>query len=275
MLLYSNSTMKGWVYIVAMVFATGLWADELVKNDGSKIKGKVLKVTESTIELDPDGDIPFVIVPRKNINKIIYNNGIIVDLKEAREIEQQNREQNNSLKAENGQQTQTINNWYLATEIGWNGYVGLGGRFDWQFMPHFSLNAGLGFARLWYWRASLALRFYLKYPYGFAISTGLAYNGGFQGFETNSETVDNAGNVSEQQVRYDLHPVTTYNTSILYAWKMGRHNKLYVELGYSFRLRQDTYTLISQHTLTDTEKNFMNFMAPGGALLSLGYSFAI
>jgi hypothetical protein len=39
-------------------------ADEIHLNDGQVIRGKVLKVTERTIEYDPEGDEPSTSFPR-------------------------------------------------------------------------------------------------------------------------------------------------------------------------------------------------------------------
>lgn len=52
--------------------------DIIIKKDSSSIEGIVLKVTDKNIELDPIGDIPFIIIDRKEVKKIIYHDSTIV-----------------------------------------------------------------------------------------------------------------------------------------------------------------------------------------------------
>ncbi|HSV95871.1 MAG TPA: hypothetical protein VLM75_02935 [Spirochaetota bacterium] len=74
----------------AIAFLIVLWgpvlaADEIHLNDGQVIHGKILKVTERTIEYDPEGDEPFDVFPRGQILKIVYDGGKTVNLNEGAE----------------------------------------------------------------------------------------------------------------------------------------------------------------------------------------------
>ncbi len=73
--------------IVMFIFLWGsaLLADEIHLNDGQVIRGKILKVTERTIEYDPEGDEPFDVFPRGQIMKIVYDSGRTVNLNEGAE----------------------------------------------------------------------------------------------------------------------------------------------------------------------------------------------
>ena len=73
--------------IVVFIFLWGsaLLADEIHLNDGQVIRGKILKVTERTIEYDPEGDEPFDVFPRGQIMKIVYDSGKTVNLNEGAE----------------------------------------------------------------------------------------------------------------------------------------------------------------------------------------------
>lgn len=51
----------------------------LLKNE-KILYGKILRVTNKNIEYDPQGNIPFDIVARKNVQKIIYRNGKEVNI---------------------------------------------------------------------------------------------------------------------------------------------------------------------------------------------------
>jgi hypothetical protein len=53
--------------------------DEVFLKNGTSIKGTVLRVTDSNIEIDPVGAIPFQMVSRKECIKISYSDGTSVD----------------------------------------------------------------------------------------------------------------------------------------------------------------------------------------------------
>jgi hypothetical protein len=60
-----------------------LYADEIYLKDNSIVKGKIIKVTNSNIEYDPEGDIPFDVVEKLKVVKIVYDNGkeVVLDKK--------------------------------------------------------------------------------------------------------------------------------------------------------------------------------------------------
>lgn len=49
--------------------------DAILKIDGTTIPGKILRVTEKTIEIDPEGEKPFLIINRNEVWKIFYSDG--------------------------------------------------------------------------------------------------------------------------------------------------------------------------------------------------------
>lgn len=51
---------------------------KVIKTDGTILSGKVLSVQPSTIEFDPAGDIPFIIVRRSEVKAIVYPDGTTV-----------------------------------------------------------------------------------------------------------------------------------------------------------------------------------------------------
>ena len=53
--------------------------DKVIKMDNSIIEGKVIRVTDINLEIDPKGDIPFLIIPRNEINILIYSNNTVVN----------------------------------------------------------------------------------------------------------------------------------------------------------------------------------------------------
>jgi hypothetical protein len=55
--------------------ASSVFADYIHLKNGTLLKGRVIKVTDSSIEYDPEGEIPFDTVNRTDVEKIVYDNG--------------------------------------------------------------------------------------------------------------------------------------------------------------------------------------------------------
>lgn len=71
---------------LALVLASGLLQaqesrphDRILKRDRTRIEGKVIRVTEDNIEIDPVGSVPFLLVKRSEVFSIIYRDGTVVD----------------------------------------------------------------------------------------------------------------------------------------------------------------------------------------------------
>jgi len=164
---------------------------------------------------------------------------------------------------------------FVEFELGWNGYSGLGMRFDYLLIGNLSLNgaAGLG---LWGYRIGGALRYYIDYPYGLAFSLGVAHNLGMQSEEVKMNTQDSMGKIYSENVKFKLKPVTCINGSLLYSFQVNGNDKIYLETGYSYALQKEkyTYTAPNGRTLTKESKDVMNIIAPGGFMISAGYAIA-
>ena len=52
--------------------------DKVIKKDKTAIEGKVLRVTATSIEIDPKGPIPFLIINRGEVQAIIYGDNTVV-----------------------------------------------------------------------------------------------------------------------------------------------------------------------------------------------------
>jgi hypothetical protein len=63
-----------------MLFASihYIFADEILLKDGRVIKGKIIQITSSSIEYDPDGPMVFDTMQIDNINKVSYDDGRIL-----------------------------------------------------------------------------------------------------------------------------------------------------------------------------------------------------
>jgi hypothetical protein len=76
--------MKRLSLLLFFIIASAAWADEIYLNDGRIFKGKIIQVTVKHIEYDPEGDKPFDILPRGQIQKIVYDDGKILYLYEGK-----------------------------------------------------------------------------------------------------------------------------------------------------------------------------------------------
>ncbi len=66
------------ITLVMLLSVQALYADVIYLNDGKIINGRIIRVTGKTIEYDPDGEIPFNIIKRESVLKIVYDNGLEV-----------------------------------------------------------------------------------------------------------------------------------------------------------------------------------------------------
>lgn len=77
--------MKKLLFVLILTIATAAWADEIYLSDGRVFKGKIIRVTAKHIEYDPEGEKPFDILPRGQIEKIVYDDGKVVFLDEGKD----------------------------------------------------------------------------------------------------------------------------------------------------------------------------------------------
>ena len=143
-----------------------------------------------------------------------------------------------------------INFFFIEAEIGWNGAVGLGGRLDIRISEHMTLNLGAGTSGWWDKRFSAALRYYLRYPYGFAFSIGGAYNLG-QGYK---------------------RPVPVLNISAIRSFRLLPSSRFYFEVGYAIPLTNRFYDD------EDWENSWLytwddEIQKPCGPMISFGFAW--
>lgn len=71
--------MKHLLVLLILLIPVSLSAEEktdtILKIDGTTIPGEILRVTEKTIEIDPEGEKPFLIINRNEVWKIFYSDG--------------------------------------------------------------------------------------------------------------------------------------------------------------------------------------------------------
>ncbi|MDH5719085.1 MAG: hypothetical protein OEZ13_00550 [Spirochaetia bacterium] len=248
------------LFVFLIFITTSVVADEIfIKENGKEkiIKGKVIKVTNDNIEYDPEGDIPFNMVERIKVVKIVYHTQETVYFNKDKDV-------SSAINASDK---------WLAIEFesGYNGFTGLFGlRTDFHLFGPISLNLGMG-AGLWGARLSTALRYYFNYPFNSAICIGASYNSGakdgIEDYETASGTVE--------KVTMDLTPVTVINFSYLYNFKISRSVRFQLEIGYGHPLKKGDYTIKNEMVLSDKAKEQLKKRQPGGGMLSLAFAFLI
>lgn len=272
-----------------------IYADEIHLKSGILINGKILRVTAEFIEYDPAGNRPFDMIPRDQVEKIVYDDGSFVNFNENKSpktekaMVQDDKSDEKDIVIEMDRKPSdkeperrlSGQNKYVEFESGWNGYVGaLGARFDYRVFNSFTLNAGMG-AGLWGYRLSAGTRYFIfDYPFGPAFGLGIAYNTGAKDVELDAKLEDSSGNTYNDKLVFDFKPVAVVNITFLYGFKVGTKNKIYVETGYGIRLSKDNYTYrlkdSSQDVVLSQEaKDQMDVLQPGGIIISIGFALAI
>lgn len=282
------------VFFLLLMFGQNLFADEIRLKSGIIIKAKILRVTADYIEYDPEGSKSFDMISRDQAEKIIYEDGSVINLNnkpsnEEKIIESSEPNEEDVViemdrKPENKKGTTSASdqNMYIEFESGWNGYVGgLGARFDYRILNSFTINAGVGLG-FWGYRLSAGTRYFLfDYPFGLAFGLGVAYNTGMEDFELDATFRDNStGDTYEDKLIFDFKPVTVINITLLYAFRIGQRHKLYLEAGYGIPLSDDNYSYMSKDSSQNVEldqetKDDMEILQPGGVIISIGFALAI
>jgi len=74
-----------YLFIIFLLLSANLYSQETIsydkvyKNDKTLIEGKVLRITETQVEFDPKGEIPFILIPRSEVAVIIYSDNTVVN----------------------------------------------------------------------------------------------------------------------------------------------------------------------------------------------------
>ena len=96
---------------------------------------------------------------------------------------------------------------------------------------------------------------------------------GVEGVETELELA----NGRTETVLVDYNQVSLLNTSVGYAFKMGKKSRYRIQAGYSFRFNGNThYTLEDPNIeLSSNTKSALRLLTPGGVILSMSLNFGI
>jgi hypothetical protein len=66
--------------MIIVAFAASAYADRIFLKDGEIIKGTIIQITDTSVEYDPEGERAFDVIDRKNIVKVQYDDGKVVNI---------------------------------------------------------------------------------------------------------------------------------------------------------------------------------------------------
>ncbi len=161
---------------------------------------------------------------------------------------------------------------FLGVGLGINDY-GFGGVLELPVAEKLALFGNIGLGG-WGYKIGGGIGFYpSKVPYKSSVSIGYAFASGFDEFETELNVEPN--NQSEK-VMLRLNHIGTVNLVYSYNIHLGKSSKFVVSAGYAIPLTDNTYDLKSPGVvLTETSKQVIDIMAPGGLILGIRFMFGI
>ena len=161
---------------------------------------------------------------------------------------------------------------FLGPSLGINNICGMIGFLaEVNIVKNFSLAGGVGVG-FWGYKASLAGRYYNHYPRGVYYCLGISAASGYNDITYNLKVKPD----SSMDVDMILHPAYNLNISIGYQFKIGKKNRLNLEIGYSLPLNNNLYEVKTPGVeLTDESKQVMDLLTPGGLIIGMAFSFGI
>eukprot|EP01030_Chromulinospumella_sphaerica_P009945 gene9945-9751_t len=147
----------------------------------------------------------------------------------------------------------------------------LGGGVDYHITQDISLNAGIGLLSTWGTKFYFGGKGYLKPCHkGWAFGAGATYNTGVSNIATKVETVN-----GQQLVELELLPQANIYASAYKYWGLGRGRKsrFYLQLGISRAVTQKKFNQLSGPPITSDAATIYRWLAPGGLIVGLGFSF--
>lgn len=147
----------------------------------------------------------------------------------------------------------------------------LGFNFDLPIVRYVSLDAGVGVSS-WGNKVYAEGRYYLKpCQRGFAFAGGITHNSGVNHFKRRLETID-----GRREVTVNLNQETNLYLAVYHFWTIGhKHNRFYVDAGYSVPLNNIRYKQIDGPLLSDRGTDEVKRLSPGGIMVGVGFSFGV
>lgn len=132
-------------------------------------------------------------------------------------------------------------------------------------------NAGLGG---WGWKVGGSINLYSRQvPYNSEFSLGFSHASGLLSF---NQELGVGANDTKQIVELDLNKVETINLLYTYNLRVGNSCKAAFSTGYAFSITSTPYEVKTQGVvLSETSKQLMDIMQPGGLIIGIKFMFGV
>lgn len=160
---------------------------------------------------------------------------------------------------------------YFGFGLGINSYTGfIGFLINQRVYKKLFVQGGFGLSS-WGMKASLGVRYDLKYTSGWSFGAGFSYCTGAKGLKNEFELSDG----TEKEVTYNALPTGTFNIKATKNWVFRNKSILYLDLGLAERLRSEPFEVTDGSTLSDDSKSVLTFASPGGLICAIGFMFGV
>ena len=149
------------------------------------------------------------------------------------------------------------------------GLLGIG--TDVHVADDISFNGGIGLVSSWGYKLYAGAKYYLQPCHkGWAISGGITYSTGKPDYRTTAKTQSG----SKEPIELKLLSQANLFAAVYHYWKLGRNNnRIYMQLGWSQPTSIHKFQQIAGNPITPGSASTIRFMAPGGPVAALGFSF--
>jgi hypothetical protein len=159
---------------------------------------------------------------------------------------------------------------YLGMGTGIENFSGIFGvTGDFRVSNTIFLKAGAGIGS-WGGKLSAGLRYETKVGKSLGYGIYLCRATGLKEFTYALETTSGT-----HDVKMELMPGFTLNPTISYKWLIHNLHRFFIEAGYAIPLQTDPWKVKDGSELTESSKNMLHILAPGGFSLGLGIQFAL
>jgi len=159
---------------------------------------------------------------------------------------------------------------YLGMGTGLESFSGLFGvTGDFRVHNTIFLKAGAGIGS-WGGKLSAGLRFETKLSNSIGYGIYLCRATGLKEFTYALETTSGT-----QDVKLELMPGFTLNPTISYKWLIHNLHRFFIEAGYAIPLQTDPWKVTDGSDLTESAKDFIRILQPGGFSLGVEIQFAL
>lgn len=174
---------------------------------------------------------------------------------------------------------------FLGFAFGINSPSGfLGPNFEFLVVNGFTGTVSLGLST-WGYKGTFTGKYYLNYPRKSAFGVGISHCTGVSNFSQTITYTNSNGQQVSKEITMQLKPAHAINLSWLRYWRLGKHSRVHLELGYSLPIEGKSGRLVvlkSNETdpflIDEFNKQYRSRIAlfqPGGLIISSGFTFGL